>query len=95
MKERVSFVYEIVTTAPYFFEAPSQYEEDIVKKRWNDESSVLLKLAGIYSNLDNPLKEDYENGLKSLSESKQIGAGKIIHPLRLAVSGMGNGPGCL
>jgi glutamyl-tRNA synthetase len=94
MKERVSFVYEIVTTAPYFFEAPSQYEEDIVKKRWNSESSVILKiLAETYSNLDNPLKEDYEKGLKSLSESKQIGAGKIIHPLRLAVSGMGNGPG--
>lgn len=94
MKERVSFVYEIVATAPYFFESPSQYDEDIVKKRWNNESSEILKdIAEIFSNLDNPLKEDYEKGLKSLAESKQIGAGKIIHPLRLAVSGMGNGPG--
>lgn len=94
MRDRVSFVTEFITHAPYFFEAPEEYEEEIIKKRWNDESSVLLKaLAGIYSDLNNPGKEDYENGLKSLVESKQIGVGKIIHPLRLAISGMGNGPG--
>lgn len=94
MKERVSFVNEFITAAPYFFEAPLNYEEDIVKKRWTSDSSEILKvLAGVYSKLDNPSKADYETGLKSISESRGIGVGKIIHPLRLAVSGMGNGPG--
>lgn len=94
MKERVSFINEFITTASYFFEAPSNYEEDIVKKRWTEDSSKILKdIAGVYSKLDNPTKADYETGLKSISESRGIGVGKIIHPLRLAVSGMGNGPG--
>ena len=94
MKERVSFVKEFITNAPYFFEAPNSYEEEIVKKRWTQDSAELLKaLSEIYSKLDNPTKEDYEHGLKSFTELKQIGIGKIIHPLRLAVSGMGNGPG--
>lgn len=94
MKERVSFVKEFITNAPYFFEAPDNYEEEIVKKRWNQDSPLLLKeLAEIYSQLENPSKEDYERGLKFFAESKKIGIGKIIHPLRLAVSGMGNGPG--
>ncbi len=94
MKERVSFVKEFIINAPYFFEAPNSYEEEIVRKRWNPDSAELLKaLSEIYSDLDNPTKEDYEHGLKSLTELKQIGIGKIIHPLRLAVSGMGNGPG--
>lgn len=94
MKERVSFVHEFISNAPYFFEAPDTYEEEILKKRWNQDSPVLLKeLAEIYSRLNNPEKEDYEKGLKSITESKQVGVGKIIHPLRLAVSGMGNGPG--
>ncbi len=94
MKERVSFVKEFIDKCPYFFEAPNSYEEEIVRKRWNPDSAELLKaLSEIYSKLDNPTKEDYEHGLKSLVELKQIGIGKIIHPLRLAVSGMGNGPG--
>lgn len=94
MKERVSFVREFITNAPYFFEAPNSYEEDVVKKRWNNESASILKeLAVIYSSFEYPNKNDYENGLKSLAESKQIGVGKIIHPLRLALSGMGQGPG--
>jgi len=82
MKERVYFIHEFITNALYFFEAPDKYEEEIVKD-----------LSAAYSLLDKPTKEDYESGLKKLAESKQIGVGKIIHPLRLAVSGMGNGPG--
>lgn len=94
MKERISFVKEILTTAPYFFEAPTQYEEAVVKKRWTSESSEILnELINSYSKLQNPQKEDFENGLKSLAESKQLGIGKLIHPLRIAISGMGNGPG--
>lgn len=94
MKERVYFIHEFITNAPYFFEAPDKYEEEIVKKRWTSESGGILNdLSAAYSLLDKPTKEDYESGLKKLSESKNIGVGKIIHPLRLAVSGMGNGPG--
>lgn len=94
MKERVSFINEFITNAPYFFSAPYTYEDEIVKKRWNaDSAEILEQLSEVYAGLENPGKEDYEKGLKSLAESNQIGIGKIIHPLRLAVSGMGNGPG--
>lgn len=94
MKERVSFIKEFISGAPYFFSAPDSYEAEIVKKRWNSDSSEILnRLAEIYSGYENPTKEDFENGLKSLAEAEHIGVGKIIHPLRLAVSGMGNGPG--
>lgn len=94
MKERVSFINELIFNAPYFFKAPDQYEAETVKKRWNTDSAEILKqLSEVYAGIENPRKEDYEKGLKFLAESNQIGVGKIIHPLRLAVSGMGNGPG--
>ena len=38
-------------------------------------------------------KEDYETALKKVAESESAGVGKLIHPLRLAVSGVGGGPG--
>ena len=94
MKERVSFIKEYIEKSPYFFEAPTTFEENTVKKRWKDDSADLLKkLFAKFSELNNPRKEDYESALKSLAEELQVGNGKLIHPLRLAVSGMGSGPG--
>ena len=43
--------------------------------------------------MENPSKEDYENTLKRTAKELEIGNGKLIHPLRLAVSGIGSGPG--
>ena len=94
MKERVSFVKEYLEKSPYFFEAPTTFEEETIKKRWKEDSAELLKkLSNKISNLNNPKKEDYETALKSTAEELQIGNGKLIHPLRLAASGMGSGPG--
>ncbi len=94
MKERVSFVNEFLTKSPYFFEAPVDYEEKAIAKNWKPESpQVLQKLIDKFNKPANPVKEDYENALNSLAEELNIGKGKIIHPLRLSVSGMSTGPG--
>jgi glutamyl-tRNA synthetase len=94
MKERVSFVKEYIEKSPYFFEAPGYYEEAVVAKRWNDNSSDLLKkLIEKFEKLNNPSKEDYENALKETAQENGAGNGDLIHPLRLSVSGMGAGPG--
>ncbi|RPI68309.1 MAG: glutamate--tRNA ligase, partial [Ignavibacteriales bacterium] len=94
MKERVSFIKEYIEKSPYFFDAPEEYEEAVVAKRWNDNSSeLLIKLTDKFAKLENPVKEDYENALKETAEENETGNGALIHPLRLAVSGMGAGPG--
>jgi glutamyl-tRNA synthetase len=43
--------------------------------------------------IENPSKEDYEKILQQTCESLGIKKAKIIHPIRLAVSGIGTGPG--
>ncbi len=94
MKERVSFVKEYLTKSPYFFEAPKEYEETAIQKNWNPETPVQLnKLLDAFALLENPTKEDYEHTLAKVAEDLNIGKGKLIHPLRLAVSGMSTGPG--
>src|SRR5690606_31924812 len=94
MKERVSFVKEYIEKSPYFFDAPVEYEEAVVAKRWKENSSELLqKLTAKFVSLKNPVKEDYENALKETAMENETGNGALIHPLRLAVSGMGAGPG--
>jgi len=94
MKERVAFIKEIPEKGFYFFEEPEKYDEEVVKKRWKPDSAGHLKLlSGEFSKLNDPSKEDFENVLRQTAENLGTGTGKLIHPLRLAVSGVGGGPG--
>jgi glutamyl-tRNA synthetase len=94
MRERASFLKDVIHSGSYFFEAPTLYDQDVVKKRWKEDTAGQLKLlAEEFSTLDQPGKEDYENALKRTAEKLTIGNGVLIHAVRLAVSGVGGGPG--
>ncbi len=94
MKERVSFVGEFITTCKYFYEAPAEYEQKSIDKNWKEETPQHLKmLVDSFSRLNNPTKEDFEKVVADTAASLDIGKGKLIHPLRLAVSGQSTGPG--
>ena len=94
MKERVSFIKEFIDTCTYFYEVPSEYEQKSVEKNWNPETPEHLnKLKEEFASLNNPTKEDFETALSKVSEELNVGKGKLIHPLRLAVSGQSTGPG--
>lgn len=94
MKPRVSFIKEFITNCVYFYEDPEEYEEASVKKGWKPQSpEILKKFADKISAFENPLKEDYESALKSTAAEMSVGNGAVIHPLRLAVSGVSGGPG--
>ncbi len=94
MKERVSFIKEFIDTCTYFYEAPTEYEQKSIEKNWKPETPEhLIKLKEEFVLLNNPTKEDYEHALSKVSEEINVGKGKLIHPLRLAVSGQSTGPG--
>ncbi len=94
MRERVTFMKDYTEKGPYFFVPPAEYDPEVIKKRWKPESAGYLKrLAGLFLSLDNPGKMDFENALHRTAEELNISNGDLIHPLRLAVSGMGEGPG--
>ena len=94
MKERVSFIKEFIDTCTYFYEVPTEYEQKAVEKNWKPETpNHLIKLKEEFVSLNNPTKEDFEHALAKVSEELNVGKGKLIHPLRLAVSGQSTGPG--
>ncbi|MCH7965472.1 MAG: glutamate--tRNA ligase [Bacteroidetes bacterium] len=94
MKPRVSFVNEFITKCTYFYTEPTEYDEHVIKKRWKEDTpEQLTKLRDNIAQLDNPVKEDFENALTKTAEELEIGKGKLIHPVRLALSGIGTGPG--
>ncbi|MFN3695303.1 MAG: glutamate--tRNA ligase, partial [Ignavibacterium sp.] len=94
MKERVNFVKDFIYNCRYFYEAPKEYEQKAIEKNWNANTpEQLLKLKDEFENLVNPSKEDFEHALTKVAEELKTGKGKLIHPLRLAVSGQSTGPG--
>jgi len=94
MRERVSFIKEIYEKGFYFFEEPESYEEASVKKGWKEQSpDILKKYAEKISSIENPTREDFEKVLNDVATEMNVGKGNVIHPLRLAVSGVSGGPG--
>jgi len=94
MRERMTFVKDIIQNASYFFESPTEYDQASIKRNWKEETPTQLKmLAEEFSKLNEPIKQDYENTLHSTAEKLQIGNGKLIHATRLAISGVSAGPG--
>lgn len=94
MKERVSFVKDFIDKCIYFYEAPAQYEQKAVEKNWKPETpDHLRKFTTVLGEYDNLTIEDFENILARTAEELKIGKAKLIHPLRLAVSGQSTGPG--
>ncbi|MCX6162575.1 MAG: glutamate--tRNA ligase [Ignavibacteriae bacterium] len=94
MIPRVSFIKEILEKGFYFFEEPALYDEAVIKKRWkSDSSAILCKYAEKINQYSSPQKEDFETALSETAAEMNVGNGDVIHPLRLAVSGVGGGPG--
>ena len=94
MRERVSFVREFIEKSPYFFEAPNTYDEHVVKKHWKSYSADYLRnYSTEILKLTNASKEDFEKALHETAKSLNVGNGILIHATRLAVSGVGAGPG--
>lgn len=94
MKERVNFVAEFITKCPYFYTAPKEYEQASIDKNWKPETPEHLEaLEESFSKLENPDTHAYEQALADTASTLNVGKGKLIHPLRLAVSGVSSGPG--
>ena len=92
MKERVSFANEIITKGKYFFEAPTAYDAKMVKKKWKDDSAqIVADLITVFSTTEFK-SEALENAFKTFVEEKELGFGKPMIAIRLAITGEGGGP---
>ncbi|MBN1997807.1 glutamate--tRNA ligase [candidate division KSB1 bacterium] len=94
LKIRMHFMADFADKGAYFFRDPVEYDPDVLKKRWKDDSvKLLLEFCKEIVKLSPFTASAIESALRELAECEQVGGGRIIHPVRLAVSGTGVGPG--
>ncbi len=95
LKERVSRLPEFLKAGHFFFEAPAGYDEKAAKKGWKQGTSALVS---VYRERISVLNEDdFRAGslkqiLADVVETEGIGFGKLMMPLRVAITGVGSGP---
>ncbi|MHA6728254.1 glutamate--tRNA ligase [Chryseobacterium sp. A301] len=92
MRERATFVKDIYYNGQFFFEKPTEYQEKARKKAWGEQSRTLL--SGLHQELEG-LEFDSQSlsvALHSYAETQQVGMGKLMMPLRLALVGELKGP---
>lgn len=94
MKDRVSFVKELWPLCSFFFIAPLEYDEKTVKKRWKaDSAKVMTELAEVLEGIDDFSVEDQESIVMKWVEEKGYKLGDVMNAFRLALVGIGKGPG--
>ena len=93
LKERATFVSDLWELGDFFFIAPEAYNEKASKKAFKEDTPeilknvvVLLKEANVFSS------EEISEKIKGWVVSKEMGFGKVMMPLRLALVGEMKGP---
>ena len=93
IKERATFVSDFWEQSYFFFEAPSEYDAKMVKKRWKEDTPEhLKKLSCVLKEIEPFSSENTENKVKAWLESAGLSMGQVMTAFRLAVVGAGKGP---
>lgn len=94
MKDRVNFVQELWPLCSFFFIAPTEYDEKTVKKRWKDYSGQqMAELSKVLGDIEDLSIEGQEPIVMKWVEDKGYKLGDVMNAFRLALVGIGKGPG--
>lgn len=92
VKDRANFVTELYDLSNYFFEAPINYDEKATKNFTEQTVTWLTDIQKVIENTENFDPKNVEQTLKNWISENNIGMGKIMQPLRVAMVGSMKGP---
>ena len=93
VKERVSFVKDIWDQTDFFFKAPETYDPEVIKKRWKEDSAILLTaLRDELEKIDDFSAVSAEPVIKAWIERNGYNTGTIMNAFRLVIVGASRGP---
>ncbi|MDR2555087.1 MAG: glutamate--tRNA ligase, partial [Fibromonadaceae bacterium] len=97
LKPRLRFTTELPAMSNYFFERPEKIIDEKAKaKYWTEQSPKHIEL--ISKELEKISDENFnvkniETAFMNVCESSEVKLGMLAQPVRLAISGVGAGPG--
>ena len=93
IKERLNLTTDFWEQSYFFFEAPTEYEQKFVKKRWKENTpAIISELKSILSNIDEFTNSNIKEIVSSWINEKELGFGAVLNPFRLCIVGASKGP---
>jgi glutamyl-tRNA synthetase len=96
LRVRARTVREMTQQAQPYVLDDLAYDDAAVAKHWKDPAATAESLSGLRSLFDSvePFESAaMEAALRQRAEDLGVSAGKLIHPLRVALTGLGSSPG--
>jgi glutamyl-tRNA synthetase len=93
MKERITFVKDIVTDGAFFFEPPTEYDAQVVAKKWNaDLTGYLAALQSALATVPQLDEATARELTHQVAEQRGLKPGSLMQGLRVALTGAPGGP---
>ncbi len=93
LKDRVTFPQDFWLQSRFFFIAPTSYDEQVTSKKWNQEAvTVLGHYKDQLKQLTMLTAELAKSTLEKVTTELTVSTGKILQPLRVALTGGASGP---
>lgn len=93
IKERATFPDDLWEQGSFFFQAPADYDEKASKKAFKEDTPrILQQLIDLLNDTEDFSVETISSTIKEWITSQEIGFGKVMMPLRLALVGEMTGP---
>jgi glutamyl-tRNA synthetase len=93
MKERITFPQDIWQQGKFFLLAPTIFDDQVIAKKWNQETiSFLMGFKHELEKLTSAKADEVKALLDQVAANLSIGSGKILQALRVALTGGASGP---
>lgn len=93
IKERVYFINDLWEQSSYFFERPTSYDEQAVKKRWKEGTGThLMHIIDILTSVNPFDKLAAHDQVMEYIRSNELNMGQIMNSFRLTLVGAAKGP---
>jgi glutamyl-tRNA synthetase len=93
MKERATFLPDLVSEGIYFYQEIDFYDADTIRKKWKDETpEIMQELILELDAIADFTKENIEASFTAFLATKSLGFGNVGPGFRLLVTGKGMGP---
>lgn len=93
VKERAVFISDLWGQSYFFFQAPTEFNPKVAKKRWKENTPQIIgELSDLFSQAENWDAEALHTIASNYIETNELGFGAVMNALRLAIVGDSKGP---
>ena len=93
IKDRIKTLSDVNENTLYFFNHPKDYDEEVIKRYWEENTNdILHSFQEEINHLDSWSTSNIDQIIDKCVMANKIGKGKLMQPLRIALTGALKGP---